>query len=175
MIERPKKPSFWLGHGCLFFPCRKYSICQINVQKCRKFNSFESSSTQKCFNIKPFIPCTSKNVVYLICLCGLQYIGCSIRTVQARLSEHVVNNKKGFINHSVSKNYSLYHNKNPSGTLFLGIGRFTSNWRGSNLIEVISKLETWWIYTAKTYVPFGMNVEWEVNAFINNGYYLSVI
>lgn len=37
------------------------------------------------------------------------------------------------------------------------------------MVREVSRLETKWIYLAQTYAPFGMNIEWDMNAFINNG------
>lgn len=115
------------------------------------------------------LTCSTLGVVYLLqCPCGLQYIGRTKRPLQVRLNEHITNIKSGFTNHSVSKHYLLVHNKDPSNTLFLGIDRFSPNWRGSSLVREISKLKMSWIYKAKTYVPYGLNIDVDVNAFIDN-------
>lgn len=65
-----------------------------------------------------------------------------------RLSELVANIRKEFAKHSLSKNYDLCHNRDPKGTVFLGIDRFTGNWSGSNKVREVSRLETKWIYQA---------------------------
>ena len=52
--------------------------------------------------------------------------------------------------------------------MFLGIDKFRPHWRGSSLVREISKLEMAWIHKIKCYTPFGLNIEVDVNAFINN-------
>lgn len=53
--------------------------------------------------------------------------------------------------------------------VFLGIDTFCGHWRGSHMVREVSHLETKCIYQAQTYAPFDMNIEWDINAFINNG------
>lgn len=85
-----------------------------------------------------------------------------------RLSEHVANIRRGFPKHSLSKHYALKHDCNPEGTSFLGIDKFCGHSRGSHMDREVSRLEKKWIYQVQTYAPFGMNIEWDINAFINN-------
>lgn len=85
-----------------------------------------------------------------------------------KLSEHVSNIKMGFPKHSLSKHYALKHDCNPEGTTFLGIDIFSGHSRASNMVRDVSHLEARWIYQAQTYTPFGMNIEWDINYFINN-------
>lgn len=69
VVDPPKQLSFFQNMGS-FFPCRKCPICKLNTE------SFQSTSTKETSTIKPFIICSTKNVVYLArCPCGLQYIG----------------------------------------------------------------------------------------------------
>lgn len=113
--------------------------------------------------------CTTLNVVYLlICPCGLQYVGSTIQAMNVRVNEHITNIKKCFLKHSVSRHYLECHNKNPAGTTFIAIDRVNPDWRGSVNKREISRLETRWIYDLKCYTPFGLNVDWDVNCFINN-------
>lgn len=60
------------------------------------------------------------------------------------------------------------HNRDPSNTLFLGMDKFSPNPRGRSLVRKISKLEMSWIFKANTYVPYGLNIDVDVNAFIDN-------
>lgn len=128
------------------------------------------TSTQQVFLIKPSVTCSTKYVVYLIkCPCGKQYIGRTIRMLHVRLSKHVANIRHVFPKYSRSKHYALKHDCSLEGMIFLVIDTFSGHWWGSNLVREVSDLETKWIYQAQTYTPFGMNIEWDVNAFINNG------
>lgn len=49
-----------------YFPCRKCPICKLNASKNRRTESFQSTSTQEIFSIKPFIVCSTKYVVYIV-------------------------------------------------------------------------------------------------------------
>lgn len=62
----------------------------------------------------------------------------------------------------------IAHNRDPSNTIFLGIDKFKPHWPGSCLVRSISKLEMAWVHKIKTYTPYGLNIEVDVNAFINN-------
>lgn len=118
----------------------------------------------------PFVTCSTKGVVYLLqCPCGLQYIGRTKRPMQVRLGEHITNIKNGYQYHSVSKHYALHHNRNPANTLFLGIDRYSAHWRGGSLVRELSRLEMTWIHRVRCYTPYGLNIDTDVNAFIDNG------
>lgn len=135
----------------------------------RKVTSFSSTSMGHDFEIEAFITCSSMGVVCLIQYpCGLQYVGRTKRNLQIRLNEHINKIRKAFKNHSVLKHYDLVNGRDPSNTLFLGIDKYRPHWRGSSLVKEISKQEMAWIYRLKTNAPFGLNVDTEVNAFINN-------
>lgn len=85
-----------------------------------------------------------------------------------RLNEHVTNIINGFPKHPVSRHYLEIHNKNPDKTIFLGIDKFTCPWRSGSLVRGISRLEMARIYRIKSYTPFGLNVEVDLNVFIDN-------
>ena len=71
--------------------------------------------------------------------------------------------------HSVSSHYDQHHERNPEGTLFIGIDKFEPHWRGSSLVRELSRMEMAWIYRVRTYSPYGLNIDTDVNAFIDNG------
>ena len=103
-----------------------------------------------------------------MCPCGLQYVGRTKRPLHVRLNEHIANIRNGFEEHSVSKHYLLVHNCNPKDTVFLGIDKFTAHWRGSDLVRSISRSEMAWIHKIKCYTPYGLNIEVDVNCFLDN-------
>lgn len=88
--------------------------------------------------------------------------------MQVRLGEHITNIKNGFKFHSDSKHYATHHNCNPANTIFLGIDRFSAHWRGSSLVRELSRLEMAWIHRVRCYIPYGLNVDVDVNSFIDN-------
>lgn len=85
-----------------------------------------------------------------------------------RLNEHVTNIKTVFLKHPVSRHYLEAHNRDPAKTIFLGIDRYTPPWRGGSLVRGISRLEMAWVHKLKCYAPFGLNMEVDLNAFIDN-------
>lgn len=134
----------------------------------RKFLNFQSTATDTIYHIKFFATCTTTHVVYLItCPCKKQYIGRTIRTFTVRVNEHISNIIAGKTNHSMPKHYLRHHNKDPKGTVFQVIDKYTVPWRGGSSKRGVSRIETYWIYTLQTYVPYGLNVDWDINAFIN--------
>lgn len=152
-----------------YYKCGRCRVCRLNSVPSRRTLKFTSSSTQEEHDIKPFITCATEGVVYLLqCPCGLQYVGRTRRPLSVRLNEHITNIINGFPKHSVSKHYLVSHNKDPSKTLFLGIDRYRPHWRGSSLTRSISKLEMLWIHKIRCYVPHGLNVDTDTNAFIDN-------
>lgn len=167
VLDPPVRPSFF--HNLKgFYPCRKCRVCKLNHCRDRKILSFSSTTTGARYNIRHFCTCETKNVVYMItCPCGKQYIGRTIRTFAIRVSEHITNIIKGKTNHSVPKHYLRAHDRDPSGTTFSVIDKFVPNWRGSNNVRGVSQQEVYWIYQLKTYMPYGLNVDWDINSFIN--------
>lgn len=168
VVDPPRTVSFFQNMKG-FFPCRRCKICQINSFRGRKCETFSSTVTNKVYNIESFITCSTQYVVYLIqCPCSKQYIGRTKRELHVRLSEHVANIKRGFTKHNLSRHYAKYHNKKLQGTLFLAIDRVRPHWRGTNMVRSISRLETRWIFNMLSSRPQGLNVEWDINCFINN-------
>ena len=152
-----------------YYRCGRCRVCTLNSNRQRCVRSFTSTATGKTFKIGPCVTCASLAVVYLIqCPCGLQYVGRTKRAFQIRVNEHITNILSGFKKHSVSNHYRLKHNRDPSNTLFLGIDKYKPHWRGGNLVREISQMEMGWIFRLKTYTPFGLYIETDVNAFINN-------
>lgn len=70
--------------------------------------------------------------------------------------------------HSISKHYAIHHNRKPANTLFIGIDKFSAHWRGSSLVMELSRLEMAWIHRLRCYTPYGLNVDVDINAFIDN-------
>lgn len=170
VVDPPSVPTFfWHLKG--YYPCRKCKVCLHNIFACRKTTSFRSMSTSMEYEMKHFTTCATKYIVYLItCPCGKQYVGCTIRAFSTRVGEHITSIKKGRTNHSVPRHYLEFHNQNPAGTSFQVINKFFPHWRGESNLRGVSKLETFWIYQLKSYKPFGLNVDWDLNAFINKAW-----
>lgn len=104
----------------------------------------------------------------LQCSCGLQYVGRTTRELSVRIGEHVRNIKKGFRHHSVSKHFRGVHGKDPQYLKFYGIDKIEKNWRNMNMRREVSKNETYWIFKLNTMRPLGLNVELDVNCFLED-------
>ncbi|XP_075462091.1 protein-arginine deiminase type-2 isoform X2 [Ascaphus truei] len=156
----------WLKELNGYFLCNKCIGCKYG-QKCK---DFKSNITGISFPIRSFITCRSPFVVYLLeCPCGLQYVGRTGRPLKRRLAEHVFNIKRGLETHSVSNHFRLKHGQNPAGLICKGIECPKQNWRGGDKINLISRRESFWIYTLKTLTPKGLNIEFDLASFLKNG------
>lgn len=162
------KPMFF-QHMTGYFKCKNCEVCAINALTERKVCQFITNNSPLNFHIKSFITCSTTHVVYLLtCPCGLHYVGRTVRSLKVRLGEHIGNIRRGFLGHPVSKHYLDKHKKDPSGTLFMGIDKLKLPWRGGSKRRAISKLEMEWIYKIRSLRPLGLNVDIELNAFIDN-------
>lgn len=100
------------------------------------------------------------------CPCGLLYVGRTKRLLKVRIAEHLANIRKGFRYHSV--HFKEKHNQDPSLLQFCGIDTVHPSWRGSNRVRDLSQRETRWIFLMKCLAPRGLNIEVDLNCFINN-------
>lgn len=168
-LDPPIRPNFF-NDLVGFYKCGRCISCKtMGSLQSRRTVDITSTSTGKSFPIKSCITCNSTHVVYLIqCPCRLQYVGRTSRPLRVRFREHINNIRKGFPSHNLSKHYDLCHNRDPKGTTFIGFDLFSPHWRGSNSVREISKRETHWIYNLRSQVPFGLNVDLDINCFINN-------
>lgn len=167
IIDPPKKISFF--QQCQgFYQCRRCNVCVHNTLIGRKIDTFSSTITSRIYRMKEFATCATQYVVYLItCPCKKQYVGRTIRTFTTRVNEHIAGIKGGKDKHTVPRHYLLHHNRDPRGSIFQVIDKFVPHWRGESRLRGVSKLETYWIHELRTYFPFGLNVEWDLNSFIN--------
>lgn len=167
-VNPPKKCSFFHQLKA-FFPCRRWVVCRTNCLKDRNYTSFWSNTTSKSYDIQPFLTCSSKNVVYIItCSRGLHYVGRTIRAFQVRMKEHIAKIKKGYPKHSLSRQFDTHHGRDLKGTLFMAIDQYTPHWRGSHIRREISKLQISRLNVSKSYRLHGLNINWDINAFINS-------
>lgn len=83
------------------------------------------------------------------------------------MGEHIAKIRNGDIRHTVPRHYREHHNFDPKGTEFRVIDKYIPPWRGGAMTRGVSRLETYWIYELQTHYPLGMNVEWDINSFLN--------
>lgn len=167
VIEPPNKTSFF-PEAKGYYPRKRCNVCMYNLCGRKKSETFQSSVTSIIYHMKHFTTCATRFIVYLItCPCNRQYVGRTIRAFSTRANEHITAIKLGRTNHSVPWHFLEHHDKNPRGTKFQIIDKFIPHWRGGLRIRGVSQLETFWIFQLKSYFPHGLNVEWDLNVFIN--------
>ena len=167
VVDPPERPVFFQDMKG-YYPCKKCRVCQFNTNGRTKSLEFGSTSTGRQYPIKVFCTCATTHVVYLVtCPCGKQYVGRTIRAFSVRVGEHVTKIIGGSTKHTVPRHYRECHARNPKGSQFLIIDKYVAPWRGGAKTRGVSRLEAYWIYELRTYVPYGLNVDWDINAFIN--------
>lgn len=151
-----------------FFACRKCKCCKtVNISN--RGTTRVTNREGESFDIKEFITCNSSHVVYLMwCPCGLFYVGRTKRLLKVRIGEHITNIRLGFRHHSVSLHFKEKHNQDPSLLQFCGLDTIHPSWRGSNRVRDLSQRETRWIFLMKCMAPRGLNIEMDLNCFIND-------
>lgn len=153
-IDPPKTVSFF--QQCKgYYPCRKCNVCLHNRCGRRKTYTFQSTITLRSYKMKHFL------------LAPPQYVRCTIRTFSVRINGHLANIKRDRTNRSVPRHYLKHHGKDPTVPQFQIIDKFAPHWKGDSCLRGLSCLQTYWIYELKSYSPFGMNVDWDINCFIN--------
>lgn len=162
VVEPPKRPfTFFTGKG--FFPWKRCFACSRTKHPKAKIFSFNSTSTGTTFKINDFICCNTEGAVYALeCSHSLQYIGHTKRALRVHIKEHVQNILKSFDKHSVSKHFSLVHNKDPSHLKLWGIEPYMRHWHGSHKVRTLSQLESKWIFLMETLTLQGLNTEFDL-------------
>lgn len=162
---RKETPETFKG----FFKCGTCAACKIASTQKQSVKEVISTVTKRKHRIKESITCNSIGVVYLIqCPCHLQYVGRTIRALKTRLYEHVYKIRRGFEQHNLSLHFKLHHNSDPSLMTFVGLEQVNIPWRGANRTKLISQKESRWIFELNTLTPRGLNVEFDLNCFIDN-------
>lgn len=167
VITPPKKQfSFFTGKG--FFPCKRCYTCTRTKRPNEKVFAFQPNSNGTNYDIKDFIGCNTEGAVYVLeCSCGLQYVGRTKRLSRIRIKEHVQNIQNGIDKHSVSRHFAKFHNKNPNYLKFWGIVPYSRPWRGGHKVRTLNQLESKWIFSMYTFVPKGLNIEFDLNCFLS--------
>lgn len=152
-----------------FSRCGKCVPCKSTGGLKPATKTFTSSTTNITYHCKFEATCATEGVVYLLqCPCGKQYVGKTKRAFRVRMGEHFRNIKNGLLSHNVSSHFLTHHNCSPLGISFSIIEVVQKNWRGGNFERFLSKREMYWIYTLKTLVPLGLNVDIDINSFLDN-------
>lgn len=165
LVDPPKisKKTFLDTIG--FYKCERCKSCRTTADKKKEKQLFVGSNGKE-YRIDKFISCNTRYVVYfLVCPCGLVYVGRTTRCLYKRINEHVTNIKNGFRKHSVSNHFRTHHQQNPALLKFYGIDKVLPHWRGGDMRTSVSQAETRWIFELGCLVPAGLNIEIYLNCF----------
>lgn len=121
IINPPVRPSFF--HNLVgYYPCKKCVGYLHNTRGRSKSLEFKSMTTNSVYPIRVFYTCATRHIVYMImCPCGKQYVGHTIRTFTIRVGEHIAKIKNGDTKHTVPRHYREHHNCDPK---FLVIDKY---------------------------------------------------
>jgi len=124
------------------------------------FHLFQSTVTQKCYEIKNFsgepLSCSSSNIIYLITCnrCKLQYVGETLQTLKKRMNGHRSGIK------SKVDNILYNHFQGPCSLDNISVQPIEA-FRGDGRKETITKerkfKENYWIKELRTTYPYGLN------------------
>lgn len=160
-----------------FYSCGKCIVCKTlnwntdgrGCSSTAPVKQFSSTVTKMSYKMRDFATCVSEGVNYLLeCPCHLQYVGRTKRSFKTRIAEHIRNIKRGYPAHSVSAHYAMVHNRDPSTLKAMIIEVVKSSWRGENQERKLACREMHWIYKLKTLAPSGLNLDIELNCFLDD-------
>ena len=147
-LVRSKIPSVRVEHG--FKTCSS-NRCKTCPQSSNT-TTFTSTVTDKTYNIRHSLSCTSNNIIYLITctLCRKQYVGQTSTPLRIRVNSH-----RNTIKHNndtpVAKHFNL-PNHSLKNVHIIAIDHVKDDDRHTR-----ENKETFWIHTLKTATPTGIN------------------
>eukprot|EP00079_Xenopus_tropicalis_P032370 XP_017946141.1 PREDICTED: uncharacterized protein LOC108645441 [Xenopus tropicalis] len=165
LIDTDVTTDTWLStKGCFKCGTRQCITCNY----IHKTNCFISSTTLKKYQIKHFINCNTRNVIYLLTCtkCKMQYVGQTGRKLKDRIREHVLNITNINSHTTVAKHFQECSNRSLSFLQVTGIDRVIPNPRGGNISSILIRKETKWIFFLKTRQPYGLNFDYDVTCYV---------
>ncbi|XP_069621235.1 uncharacterized protein [Ranitomeya imitator] len=149
-VTHPKKGFFKCGH----------CVACVNMHQASTFSSVD----QKIFDIREYISCGTRNVVYYAtCACPLIYVGLTSRELRTRIRDHVRDICAARTVEDVStlktipRHFRLVHNCDPKEFKVRGIDVIHTGIRGGNVKKLLAQRELMWIVTLGTVKPAGLN------------------
>lgn len=126
---------------------------------------------QKEYEIGDLMNCSTDKVIYMLtCPCQKMYIGKTKRQLKIRIGEHLRDIKKERDPEKgqespVPKHFAQYHQCRTDGLKVKGIYALKLPTRG-DFDRILLQKEKWWIFTLKSLAPLGMNVELNMQPFL---------
>ena len=143
------------------YKCGKCAQCSFTY----KCHTFDHPVTGKRFKIKGVISCTSTNIIYLIkCVCGLAYVGKTLRALKTRMSEHRSDIRTKDFRNPVSLHFAEAKHC-ISSLKYIGIEQVKLPPRGGDINKLLLMREAFWISTLDT-VNKGLNEALDIRPFL---------
>ncbi|OCT76280.1 hypothetical protein XELAEV_18031476mg [Xenopus laevis] len=127
-------------------------------------SGFVRSSTDRSFDIKSYINCNTKFVVYLLtCLkCEIQYVGCTTRSLKCRMREHIDQINSGSESTVASRHFLESSGSYITKLKIQGIENIESSVRGGDLTAKLFHRESFWIFTLGMRQPTGLSLKFDI-------------
>ncbi|XP_071989586.1 uncharacterized protein [Engystomops pustulosus] len=162
-FQRPLTP---LGRGTRLlgsFPCGECSVCPFVLRS----ECFEDQTLKRKYKIRSYINCKTKGVIYiLICPCRKLYVGQTTQELRKRCQQHLStirtassDQQKGKKLTSVALHFLRFHGGCSRGLKIVGLEKVTLNNRGGDIVPLLLRNESRWIYMLNTMAPNGLNEE----------------
>ncbi|OCU00888.1 hypothetical protein XELAEV_18006665mg [Xenopus laevis] len=164
LFQSDSKPKTWLQslgmYRCGSKRCLTCGVIQLS-------KDFECSVTHETFQIRSYINCNTSGVVYLITCkkCGVQYVGCTMRSLKSRIREHLNTIRSGSDSTPVSRHFRSCNDGDLRFVSVQGIERVTLGPRGGDLQAKLLKAEAKWIFKLCTRQPRGLNSVFDISCY----------
>lgn len=143
-------PSLFLSNkpnNTNWLTTKGFHKCGHNICTACRFaenaHTFCSLGDGKSHEIKSYINCNTKYVIYLISCteCNIQYVGCTKNALKIRIRRHLsdVNKAMALNVSSASRHFQQVHNNNLTSFKFMGIERVSRPIRGGRLAQETAK------------------------------------
>ncbi|CAH2294113.1 Hypothetical predicted protein [Pelobates cultripes] len=130
---------------------------------CHQQSTFSSFDSTEIFSVQSSITCNTSFVVYLlICPCGRQYVGQTIRPLKCRFREHRTAILRNDSRSPVARHFTIFHDNNPVGLKLMGIVHIPFHQDETKKKRELIKAESVWIFKLNSMSPNGLNEELEL-------------
>ncbi|CAI9573182.1 unnamed protein product [Staurois parvus] len=162
---QPLKQTTWLKSRTKgMFKCGKCQICKY----VDRTDSFFDSRNSTHYKIQSLINCSTVRVLYILtCPCKKMYIGKTKRQLKVRIGEHFRDIRSNDPESNLAQHYAKYHGGKLDGTKVKGFYALHFPQRRGDFDRELLKKEKYWIYKLDTLYPKGLNVECDLQVFLD--------